>query len=353
MKFIDEINIQVVGGDGGRGLVSFERERFRPWGGPDGGNGGNGGNVYIEGHPSLLTLGKLMRQKVYKAKNGQDGKIKKQSGRKADSLTLYVPLGTEVRNENQEILGDLNKVGFRCMVAKGGRGGLGNYNFVSATRQTPRYAQPGEIGERLNIHLELKLLADVGLVGLPNVGKSTILSKLSRKDAEIGDYPFTTLIPNIGVVEEKRENSWRRLYLADIPGIIEGAHQGAGLGLSFLKHIERVSAIIYLLDLNHIDFEKIELQYDLLHKEIESYEKKLLERPTLIAINKCDLISYDKEIFQSLKERLARTPLWKKIKGPKPKILFISAQEGRGMEDFRTALFSLVPQASLAEKVRP
>ena len=346
MKFIDEINIHLCGGHGGAGIVSFEREKYRPRGGADGGNGGRGGDVYIRAVAGLSTLGKLLRSKVYRAANGKPGRGRKQSGLKGENLELQVPIGTELLDaESQKILGDLSYPGAVYLIAKGAKGGLGNYNFASSTRQKPEYAQPGEAGEEVFLCLRLKLLADAGLVGLPNAGKSTLLVAVSEKRPRIADYPFTTLIPNIGVVQNE---SYRRLYLADIPGIIAKASQGAGLGLSFLKHIERVSLTIYLLDGSRFDFEA---EIKLLQEELYNYKPSLLERPALVVVNKYDLMDYDVEMAKEIKNKLLSLEAWTKSKTPE--ILFISAKKRKGIDAFVEKLFSLFPQKTHAEKALP
>ena len=346
MKFIDEVHIQICGGHGGRGIVSFEREKYRPSGGPDGGNGGKGGDVYIRAASGLSTLGKLLRRKVYRAANGKPGRGHKQSGLQGQDLELQVPVGTELLDlASQEVLADLHHPDAVYLAAKGGKGGLGNYNFASSTRQKPEYAQTGEKGQTVSLQLRLKLLADAGLVGLPNAGKSTLLAMVSEKRPRIADYPFTTLTPNIGVVQNK---DYRRLYLADIPGIIAKASQGAGLGLSFLKHIERVSLTIYLLDGARFDFEA---EIKLLQTELHSYKPSLLERPALILINKYDLMDYDMQMAKEIKTKLLALPLWPKSKDPE--ILFISAKNKKGIDTFIEKLFALFPHKTQAEKALP
>ncbi len=321
-------------------------------GGPDGGNGGRGGDVYLCSHPSLNTLAKLLRQKRYKASKGQDGRSRKQSGQNGKSLQLYVPLGTEVIKRKashdqpdaiiEEHIADLDESGALCLAAKGGQGGLGNHNFATATRQKPEYAQPGEPGEEAILTLRLKLLADVGLAGMPNAGKTSLVAALSEKKGKIASYPFTTLLPNIGLV---RNEDHRRLYLADIPGIIKGASCGQGLGLSFLKHMERVHAIVYLLDGERFSFEE-ELQ--LLQEELRSYKKELLQKKSLLAINKCDLIDYDKALQEEIQSRLQARELWPN--SPPPRVLFISAKERQGLDSLVEQLFAFFPEASQAEQ---
>ncbi len=342
MKFIDEVSIDVEGGHGGRGIVSFESEKFRPKGGPNGGNGGQGGNVYIRAHSSLSTLSQLLQKRKYKAQNGLTGKGRKQSGANGNSLELLVPVGTEIFSQGNEgerqLLVDLSAPGHSYLAVSGGIGGLGNYNFATSTKQKPEHAQPGRPGQVANLLMQLKLIADVGLVGLPNAGKSTLLSSLSQKKAEIADYHFTTLTPNIGVVENK---NYRRLFLADIPGIISGASRGVGLGLSFLKHIERVSVIIYLLDGDRFDFYS---ELTLLQKELYSYNPNLLTRPALVVVNKCDLLDYDISLQKEIQAELKRAfqKKYPTIDGISklPDLLFLSAKEKKGLLELKEKLFS-------------
>lgn len=343
MKFIDEVHIHLYGGHGGRGIVSFEREKYRPQGGPSGGNGGKGGDVYIRAASRLNTLGKLLARKVYRAPNGEPGRGRKQSGLQGEDLELQVPVGTElIESASKKVLADLYYPDAVYLAAKGGKGGLGNYNFATSTRQKPEYAQPGEAGQEAFLHLRLKLLADAGLLGLPNAGKSTLLVAVSEKRPRIADYPFTTLTPNIGVVQNK---DYRRLYLADVPGIIAKASQGAGLGLSFLKHIERVNLTIYLLDGARFDFEA---EIKLLQEELYNYKPSLLERPALVLVNKYDLMDYDMDMAKDIKAKLLSSKLWRKSEPPE--ILFISAKNKIGIEIFIEKLFSMLPQKTQAEK---
>ena len=343
MKFVDELDLRLCGGHGGRGIVSFAREKYRPRGGPDGGNGGDGGDVYIQTNPALPTLGKLLRSKVYHAGKGGSGRGRKQSGERGKDLELEVPVGTEILDlKSRELLADLESPGASYLAAKGGRGGLGNYNFSTSTKQKPEHAQPGEKGGEILLHLRLKLLADAGLVGLPNAGKSTLLAALSRKRPRIADYPFTTLTPNIGLLENR---DYRRLYLADIPGIIAKASEGAGLGLSFLKHIERVSLTIYLLDASRFDFEA---EIKLLQEELYNYKPALLERPALVLVNKHDLMDYDPAMTGDIRKRLLSPKLWPSSKIPE--VFFISAKNKKGLDLFLEKLFSLFPQKTQAEK---
>lgn len=348
MKFVDEIMIRVRGGHGGAGSVHFLREKYREHGGPDGGDGGDGGSVYIEAHPSTMTLGHFMRAQLFKSESGEAGKGKNQKGADGADVTLRVPLGTEViDDETGEKLGDMDKPHKRLLVAAGGKGGLGNQHFATSVNQAPSYAQPGIAGEERSLKLNLKLLADAGLIGLPNAGKSTILSTVSRNHPKIADYAFTTLTPNIGVVEG---DHYRRLLLADIPGIIEGAHRGAGLGLSFLRHIERVQLIIYVIDVTSLN-----PQNDLmmLKEELGTYSGELLKRPALLVINKLDQAEYDEEFARSVSANLVQESNWKDSPHGPPEVLFISALEKKGIDELVRRLFDFFPDRTMAEKTLP
>lgn len=284
--FIDYAEIEVKAGDGGDGCISFRREKYVPKGGPDGGDGGKGGDVVLVVDKALSTLLDFHYRRVYKAKKGKHGKGKNRKGEDGEKLFLKVPPGTVVKDEiSGEVLTELLSEGDSFIVAKGGRGGKGNAHFKSSTHQTPRFAQPGEKGEIKKIVLELKLLADVGIVGPPNSGKSTLLSRVSDARPKIASYPFTTLKPNLGVV---RLNDHRNFVLADIPGLIEGSHQGKGLGLDFLRHIQRTKLLLYLLDVTTSDLAS---EYNNLKKELKLYDISLLEKPSILALNKIDLLS--------------------------------------------------------------
>lgn len=284
-KFTDTISINVRSGNGGKGSVSFHREKFMPKGGPDGGDGGKGGDVCLEADTRLYNLSHLVKNRLYKAENGGQGMGNNRHGRDGNDLVIRVPLGTQVMDhETGQLLADLMEDSSRCAVASGGIGGKGNAFFKSSTNQTPRFSQPGMPGEEKRIILNLKLIADIGLVGLPNAGKSTLLSKLTNARPKIADYPFTTLIPNLGVIERESGSVYK---IADIPGIIEGAHMGHGLGLSFLQHIERVKVILYIIDVN---LDNIEYNLKLLRSELETYNRELTSKPYYIILNKIDLM---------------------------------------------------------------
>ena len=283
MRFADYAKIYVTGGDGGSGMSHFRREKFVPKGGPDGGDGGKGGDVVIVGNPQLNTLLDLRYRKYVKAKHGKDGHTSRKTGKDGESEILEVPLGTVIFDaDTKERLGEITEEGEKMVVAEGGQGGLGNWHFKSATNQTPQHAQEGKKGEEKAIELELKLIADVGLVGFPNAGKSTLLSALSEAKPKIADYPFTTLEPNLGVVTFP---DYRSFVMADIPGIIEDAHEGKGLGIQFLRHIERNNLLLFMVG-SDTDIEK---EYKALLHELEEYRSDLLDKPRILAITKMDL----------------------------------------------------------------
>ncbi len=295
--FIDLAKIYVEGGHGGSGCVSFRREKFVPKGGPDGGDGGDGGDVILEADPGLKTLIDFQYQKHYRAGRGEHGKGKKQTGRNGKSILLKVPVGTTVKDaDTGEILADLIEPGQRFIAAKGGRGGRGNQHFATPTKQSPRDWEVGQPGEARWIILELKLLADVGLVGKPNAGKSTLLSKITSSRPKIADYPFTTLIPNLGIVRLDERKSF---VLADIPGIIEGAHDGKGLGIQFLRHIERTRVILYLIDGAEDDIRET---LSVLKNELHTYNDRLSQLPAMVVVTKKDIWEDEELLSQPLSE---------------------------------------------------
>ncbi len=284
MRFADYAKIYVTAGNGGSGMAHFRREKFVPRGGPDGGDGGKGGDVVLKGNPQLNTLLDLRYRKFIKAKHGENGGSSRKTGKDGQSEILEVPLGTVVYDaESKERLGEITEEGEEVVIAKGGKGGLGNWHFKSATNQTPQHYQEGIEGEERVVELELKLIADVGLVGFPNAGKSTLLSALSEARPKIADYPFTTLEPNLGVVTFSDHRSF---VMADIPGIIEDAHEGKGLGLQFLRHIERNNLLLFMVASNT----KMQEEYNALLHELKEYRADLLEKPRVLAITKMDLI---------------------------------------------------------------
>ena len=283
---IDRVEIAVRGGDGGNGIVSFRREKYVPRGGPDGGDGGKGGDVVFEASHSVRNLKELGRRRIYKADRGRHGQGSNKHGRNAEDLVLKVPVGTQLTRFDaeggEEPAGDLTEAGMRIVVARGGSGGWGNARFATSTHQAPRIAQRGQAGQELRLRLDLKLLADVGIVGLPNAGKSTLLTQISAARPKIGAYPFTTLEPNLGVADI----GWDRFVVADIPGLIEGAHEGAGLGLDFLRHIERTRVTIHLLDGSSDDPWR---DLETVNEELREYGEGLSERPQIVVINKTDI----------------------------------------------------------------
>lgn len=283
MRFADYAKIYVTAGNGGNGMAHFRREKYVPRGGPDGGDGGKGGDVILVGNEQLNTLLDLRYRKYVKAEHGKDGHTSRKTGKDGEDEILEVPLGTVVFDaDTKERLGEITEHEEKLLVAKGGDGGLGNWHFKSATNQTPQHAQEGREGEERAIELELKLIADVGLVGFPNAGKSTLLSALSEARPKVGSYPFTTLEPNLGVVTF---NDYRSFVMADIPGIIEDAHEGKGLGIQFLRHIERNNILLFLVSCD----EDIEGQYNALLHELKEYREDLLDKPRILAITKLDL----------------------------------------------------------------
>lgn len=294
--FKDEAYIYVKAGDGGKGCVSFFRAKYMPRGGPDGGTGGRGGDVIIRAYANCNTLFHLIRKRHYHAQKGMPGGGQNCSGRSGKSLFIKVPTGTLIKDENKNLIADLKKDGDEIVISKGGKGGRGNASFARATCQTPRYAEPGEKVEERRIYLELKLIADVGLVGFPNAGKSTLLSHISAAHPKIAAYPFTTLEPNLGIVSL---SDFRHIVFADLPGIIEGAHQGVGLGDKFLRHIERTRVLIYLLDIAPTDGTNPAHTFEILRKELNHYSATLGAKPFVIAANKMDITEAE-ENFKKL-----------------------------------------------------
>jgi GTP-binding protein len=287
---IDNAKIVIKSGDGGNGCVSFRREKYVPKGGPNGGDGGKGGNIIFEADNSLATLIDFRYKRIYKAESGKHGMGGDKTGKNGKDIVIRVPCGSIIKNAaTGGVLADLVKDKEIFIAACGGKGGRGNTHFATPTNQAPRYAEPGEKGIELEIEIELKLIADVGLVGLPNAGKSTLISKISAAKPKIADYPFTTLQPNLGIVRYKEFNSF---VVADIPGLIEGAHLGKGLGIRFLKHIERTKVLIFLIDSTTIEYDNKSLHdYDILINELKSYDIHLLEKPHIVCFSKIDAIS--------------------------------------------------------------
>jgi len=285
--FVDEVTITVQGGHGGRGCMSFRREKYIPMGGPDGGNGGKGADIIVEASPHIKTLVDYRFRRIHRARHGEHGRGKNQSGAAEPDIVLPVPIGTLVRNKSTgELVADLVEPGQRVVVAKGGRGGLGNAAFVSATNQAPRKTQPGEEGEEFELVLELKLLADVGIVGFPNAGKSTLISAISSAKPKIADYPFTTLTPHLGVV---RLDEGESFVVADVPGLIPGASRGAGLGTRFLRHLARTRLLVHLVDLSPQAGRDPVEDYHVINGELEDHGGGLEDKPQLLVGNKADL----------------------------------------------------------------
>ena len=303
MKFLDRARIHIQSGGGGNGCLSFRREKYVEFGGPDGGDGGKGGNVFAEAVDNLNTLIDFRYQQHYKAERGANGSGRNRTGADGDDITISVPTGTEIYEEDEEtLIADLDRTGKRVLLAKGGNGGWGNARFKTSTNQAPRKANPGQLPEERTVWLRLKLIADIGLLGLPNAGKSTFLAAVSAAKPKIADYPFTTLHPQLGVV---RLGPGRSFTLADIPGLIEGAHEGAGIGDRFLGHVERCAALLHLVDGTQED---VAGAYTTIRNELEMYSEDLAERPEIVALNKIDALS-DEEMAekQAALEKVAGT----------------------------------------------
>lgn len=282
--FIDFAKIEIKAGDGGDGAVAFRREKYVPKGGPAGGNGGNGGNVIFEAHHNLHTLLDFQYKRKYSAASGDKGANSLKDGKSGENIVIKVPVGTVIKDANTgEVIFDLDENGKTVIAAKGGKGGKGNSNFATPTNQTPRYAEPGRPGEEKFLILELKLIADIGLVGFPNAGKSTFISVVSAAKPKIADYPFTTLEPNLGIVKYK---DFQSFVVADIPGIIEGAHEGKGLGIKFLRHIERTGILLFLIDITSESYQK---DYKTLLNELSQYSETLSDKKRIVALSKADL----------------------------------------------------------------
>src|SRR3954452_18153484 len=333
MKFLDEVKVYVRSGDGGNGCVAFRREKFIEFGGPNGGNGGRGGDVIIEAVDGLNTLIDYRYQQHFKAQRGGNGSGKDCHGAGGKSVVLKVPVGTQIFDEDREtLIHDFTAVGERFVLSEGGNGGCGNAHFKSPTNRSPRNANPGQPGEERWIWLRMKLIADAGLVGLPNAGKSTFLSKVSAAKPKIADYPFTTLHPQLGVVE----SDGRGFVLADIPGLIEGAHEGAGLGDRFLGHIERCRVLLHLVDGTG---EHAGREYKTVRGELEAYGHGLAEKPEIVALSKADAIDPE-----TMREQVARLK-----RAAKTKPYVISAAAGQRVDDVLRALLRVVDEASETE----
>jgi GTP-binding protein len=334
MKFLDQAKIYIRAGDGGGGSVSFLREKFVEFGGPNGGNGGRGGDIIVECVDGLNTLIDYRYQQHFKASTGTHGMGKNRTGADGTDVVLRVPVGTQVfEDDNETLIADMTEVGQRVRLLSGGNGGFGNAHFKTSSNQAPRHANPGQVGAEKYVWLRLKLIADAGLVGLPNAGKSTLLAAVSAAKPKIADYPFTTLHPNLGVVRVGE----RDFVLADIPGLIEGAHEGAGIGDRFLGHIERCGVLVHLIDGTAED---VKLSYKTIRGELAAYNEKLIDKPEIVVLNKIDAIEPD-----AVKEKL------KVLKrASKSDVLMLSGATGKGVEELLFAIVSVL-DAAKAERV--
>jgi GTP-binding protein len=330
MKFVDEVKVHVRGGHGGAGCVSFRREKFIPKGGPDGGDGGRGGNVILRAATSHHTLLDLKYQQHLFAKNGGHGSGNNRTGRGAEDLMVDVPVGTVVLDfETGEVLADLTAAGQTYIVGAGGIGGKGNAHFKSSTHQTPRFAQEGMEGVERLVKLELKLLADVGLIGFPNAGKSTFISHVSAARPKIADYPFTTLTPHLGVVKHGDAPSF---VVADIPGLISGAHEGMGMGIQFLRHVERTTVLLHIIDISDEEHANAWKNFTAINSELELYNPQLMEKPQIVALNKIDL----PEVREKVKKTVAQFSKKGIILHP------FSAATGEGLQDILNKIITLL-----------
>jgi len=330
MRFVDEAEITVASGKGGRGCVAFRREKFIPFGGPNGGDGGKGGDVVFRVSPSLLTLYDLRLKRRYDAKNGQQGLGSQCNGRNAEDLVIEVPQGTliyELAEDGPRLAADLTAIGQEWIAAHGGRGGKGNMHFKTSTNRAPRFAQPGEPGEEKRLRLELRLLAEAGIIGLPNAGKSTLISAVSAARPKIASYPFTTLTPNLGVIMGE---DGAKLVAADIPGLIEGAHAGQGLGHDFLKHVARTRLLVHLLSAEEAQGDAPLSGFDLVDEELVRYDPGLARRPQLRAVNKADLLTPERreELLRAARERGME-------------IRLISALTGEGLDELVATMWEM------------
>lgn len=332
---IDYAKVSLKAGDGGNGAVAWRREKYEPNGGPAGGDGGNGGSIIIKATRNLSTLDEFRYKTKYKAQNGEAGGKKKKFGKKGDDLIIKVPVGTLVREANSEvIIKDLNKDGEEYIIAKGGRGGRGNVHFKNSIRQAPRFAELGRSGQEIEVIFELKILADVGLVGLPNVGKSTLISVISKARPKIANYHFTTIDPNLGVVNIDSERSF---IVADIPGLIEGASDGSGLGHDFLKHVERCRVLVHLVDISGIEGRNPIEDFKMINEELKLYNEKLAQKPMIIAMNKSDL-DFNNNADDFLKEFADKYDIYK-----------ISAATTKGIKELVDAISELLAKSKIKE----
>ncbi|WP_045216213.1 GTPase ObgE [Desulfonatronovibrio magnus] len=329
MRFVDEAEITVRSGKGGNGCVSFRREKFIPRGGPDGGDGGRGGDVYFQADDKLLTLYDFKHKRVYEAQNGRPGMGRQRFGGHGQDLIVKVPPGTqvyEIHDDRKELLADLVQDGQQYCIAQGGTGGKGNAHFKSSTMRAPRFAQPGQEGRELRIRLELKVIADAGVIGLPNAGKSTFLTRVSAARPKIGAYPFTTLTPNLGVLDDDRGT---RMVMADIPGLIEGAHEGHGLGDRFLKHVERTRFLVHLLSVDDLNPEFPMEGFDLINRELARFSTALASKEQILVVNKIDLVN--EQEMDIIKSGIS-------VHGDC--VFFISALNGTGIDELMQVIWA-------------
>ena len=337
IQFIDEAGVKVIAGRGGDGSVSFRHEKYVPFGGPSGGDGGKGGNVVFVADSNINSLLDFRYKKIYKADRGENGRGKDQHGKYGQDIVVPLPVGTIIKDsDSDEIIYDLKEKGEKYIVVKGGKGGKGNARFATSTNQAPREFEEGIEGQEKNLKLELKLLADIGIVGFPNAGKSTLISRISAAKPKIADYPFTTLIPNLGVVSYAEHKTF---VVADIPGLIEGAHTGAGLGINFLKHIERTTILLYMIDISPMEDKDPVAQFDVLRNELNKFSPDLLEKPALIALNKIDTLEQDdqKEIAEQFVKKGYSVHL-------------ISAYVGTGLKELVTELGAIYEKIKSEEE---
>jgi len=342
MKFIDEVKIKVKAGDGGRGCVSFRREKFVPRGGPNGGNGGDGGDVIVVADSQLTTLLDLRYQQLFRAENGQPGSGRLKTGKSGQDCVISVPVGTVIKDyETGEVLADLTEEFQQFIPVHGGQGGLGNDHFKSSTNRAPRKTIPGGPGEHKVLQVELKLLADVGIIGFPNAGKSTLISKISNAKPKIADYPFTTLVPNLGLV---KVGEYESFVAADIPGLIEGAHAGKGLGTRFLKHTERTRIIVHLIDFSGFSERDPIEDYEVIQRELKNFNEDLFKKPQLLVASKIDHPEAE-EKFSQYRERLTAL---------NPNVIAISSVTGKGIKELVGQVYRMLQEADAqADQVPP
>ncbi len=327
---IDEVTITIEAGDGGNGCLSFRREKFIPRGGPDGGDGGRGGDIYLEARHDVRTLVDFIYRPLFRAHHGEHGKGKNKHGKDSTPIIIPVPVGTMVWSENKELIVDMNENGMKFLIAKGGRGGRGNSSFTTSTKQAPRLAEKGEPGEKKVLRLELKLLADVGILGFPNAGKSTLLSRVTHARPKIADYPFTTLEPQLGVVQLSGN---RNFILADVPGLIEGASQGKGLGIRFLRHLERTKMLVHLVDIStEPTLKEIEEKIKVIKKELLTHNFRFEKIPQILVLTKVDTIQNPALL----------DPLVKKLKKKHKNVFCISSVSGQGINDLMEFLWKFL-----------